>query len=135
MFLIRNYFVSGSWVVPCKDCLNINSCFWKHARWEPMQCRYTHYSSFETSNCLKHKKLLFIGDSTNRGILHYIIEQINGTLHSMDKTHSIKEYTHLNSGRTNMTFGYYPHFWLPANHRQKFHKIIYQLIKRYLCVL
>lgn len=80
--------------------------------------------------CLADKNILFLGDSTNRGIMHFLIEKINGSLYSVDKTHSLKVYQNLNKLKTNMTFAYYPHFWLPARHRPKFHKVLFQLIKR-----
>ena len=120
----------GSWTMPCTDCRNVNSCYWKLARWQPDTCNYRQLSEIEIQQCLVNKKLLFLGDSTNRGIMHYIIEKINGSLYTMDKTHTIKVYPDLNGGRTNSSYAYYPHFWLPSKHRPKFHKVLYQLIKR-----
>ena len=66
--------------------------------------------------------------------MHFLVERANGTLNSMDKTHSLKTYPGLNREKTNMAFAYYPHFWLPVKHRPKFDKVLYQLIKRYVCI-
>ncbi len=35
-------------------------------------------------------QILFIGDSTNRGMMHYVMEQVNDSLTEWDKTHHIK---------------------------------------------
>lgn len=75
-------------------------------------------------------QLLFIGDSTNRGILHYVIERVNGTLEEWDKTHDIRVYGNVNEGRTAVSFAYYPQFWLPTNQRPVFDKALYHLIQK-----
>lgn len=75
-------------------------------------------------------QLLFIGDSTNRGIMHYFIEKINGSLMEWDKTHDLKIYPNINSGRTHISFAYYPKFWLPTDQRPSFEKAIYQLLEK-----
>ncbi|UYV69690.1 CPED1 [Cordylochernes scorpioides] len=74
--------------------------------------------------------LLFVGDSTNRGMMHYLMERLNGSLTSSDKTHHIRLYPDLNRGRTFIGFSYYPQFWLPTNQRPVFDKALYQLIQR-----
>ncbi|XP_060593703.1 cadherin-like and PC-esterase domain-containing protein 1 [Ruditapes philippinarum] len=119
----------AQWVVPCRSCSNDKECFWENARWEPRDCQYEQLSASRLKQCLAGKKLLFIGDSTNRGVSNYIIEQINGSLYDWDKTHSTRVYSNINHDRTQFTFAYYPHFWLPADHRPRFSKVIYQLIK------
>lgn len=75
-------------------------------------------------------QLLFIGDSTNRGMMHYLIERLNGTLSEWDKTHDIRLYDNINNKRTMVSFAYYPQFWLPTNQRPVFDKALYQLIQR-----
>ena len=117
-------------MVPCTDCRSEKSCHWNVAKWQPDTCSYRYFTNDKIQKCLEKKNILFIGDSTNRGIMHHLIERTNGTLNSMDKTHTLKTYPYLNKGNTNMAFAYYPHFWLPAKHRPKFHKVLYQLIKR-----
>lgn len=76
-------------------------------------------------------QILFLGDSTNRGIMHYLLEQVNGTLQEWDKTHDIKLYSNLNNHKTSMSFAYYPQFWLPTDHRPTFDKAFYQLVRKY----
>lgn len=119
----------ASWFVPCEDCKNPNSCHWKTAIWQPKFCQTTHLDDFDIRACFKGRKVLFIGDSTNRGIMHYILEKINGSLSEWDKTHNLKLYKSINSNHTDLSFSYYPQFWLPNNHRPAFDKAIFQLIK------
>ena len=77
-------------------------------------------------------QVLFIGDSTNRGILHYVMEQVNGSLHEWDKTHHLRVYSALNANHTAFSFAYYPQFWLPSQHRPVLDKALYQLIKKWV---
>lgn len=74
---------------------------------------------------------MFIGDSTNRGVLHYLSQRVNGTLWEWDKTHNLRVYPGLNNNTTFFGFAYYPQFWLPAKHRPVFDKAFYQLIRRF----
>lgn len=120
---------SAVWNVPCKSCEDQNSCYWQQARWQPISCQHVSHNAAEIKECFKGKKVLFIGDSTNRGIMHYILEKINGSLTDWDKTHDLKMYTSINNKQTTMSFAYYPQFWLPNNHRPGFDKAVYQLIK------
>ena len=85
--------------------------------------------AFESMNS-KSFQILFIGDSTNRGIMHYVMEQANDSLTEWDKTHNIKIYNNINHEQTTVSFAYYPQFWLPANQRPVFDKALYQLIKK-----
>lgn len=123
------FFLTASWFVPCEDCKNPNSCHWKTAIWQPKFCQTTHLDDYDIRACFKGRKVLFIGDSTNRGILHYILEKINGSLSEWDKTHNLKLYKSINGNQTDLSFSYYPQFWLPTNHRPAFDKAIFQLIK------
>lgn len=122
---------SGRWVLPCTSCSDRKSCFWSEAVWHPYNCRYVVPSKDVLSRCLDGKKILFIGDSTNRGMMHYVMEKLNGSLNQWDKTHDIRVYTNVNKGRTFVSFAYYPQFWLPTNQRPVFDKALYQLIQRY----
>ncbi|KAK3610558.1 hypothetical protein CHS0354_008994 [Potamilus streckersoni] len=119
----------GKWYVPCQSSSEENTCHWKHSKWQPMGCQYKQLQQQDIKQCLKGKKLLFVGDSTNRGMLHYILEVLNGTLMEWDKTHTTRIYRNLNSNQTLFVFAYYPHFWLPRNHRPTFDKVLYQLIR------
>ncbi|UYV69691.1 CPED1 [Cordylochernes scorpioides] len=106
------------------------SCFWTNATWQPHSCRHRVLDRASLEECLAGKKLLFVGDSTNRGMMHYLMERLNGSLTSSDKTHHIRLYPDLNRGRTFIGFSYYPQFWLPTNQRPVFDKALYQLIQR-----
>lgn len=119
----------ASWFVPCEDCKNSNSCHWKTSIWQPKFCQTKHLDDYDIRACFKGRKVLFIGDSTNRGIMHYILEKINGSLSEWDKTHNLKLYKSINGNHTDLSFSYYPQFWLPTNHRPAFDKAIFQLIK------
>ena len=72
---------------------------------------------------------MFIGDSTNRGIMHYLIEHANESLTEWDKTHDTKVYRNLNRMQTTVSFAYYPQFWLSADLRPMFDETLFQLIK------
>ncbi|KAM7309234.1 cadherin-like and PC-esterase domain-containing protein 1 [Ixodes scapularis] len=120
----------GRWILPCEKCSNKDSCFWREARWQPYHCRYVHLPQRTLSRCMSGKKLLFIGDSTNRGMMHYVMERLNGSLQHWDKTHDIRLYGNLNRGETTASFAYYPQFWLPTSQRPVFDKAVYQLIER-----
>ncbi|RWS24599.1 cadherin-like and PC-esterase domain-containing protein 1 [Leptotrombidium deliense] len=121
---------SGKWVLPCQRCDQKWTCYWNQARWEPDTCQHKLLSSTHVSKCLENKKILFVGDSTNRGIMHYLIERLNGSLTDSDKTHNIRVYNDLNRGKTVIAFTYYPKFWLPSNQRPAFDKTLLQLLER-----
>ncbi|XP_035676867.1 cadherin-like and PC-esterase domain-containing protein 1 isoform X2 [Branchiostoma floridae] len=124
--------VPGSWVMPCGECRDKSSCHWSMAEWHPGKCRHEVMSRDKLQQCLTGKKVLFIGDSTNRGMMYYLMEQVNGTLTEWDKTHNIKVYNNLNNNRTSVSFAYYPQFWLQPDHRPVFDKALYQLMRRSL---
>ncbi|XP_033745982.1 cadherin-like and PC-esterase domain-containing protein 1 [Pecten maximus] len=117
------------WYVPCESCGRMASCHWKQARWQTSTCTTQFLSVPQVKKCLAGRKLLFIGDSTNRGILHYILERVNGSLTQWDKTHNLKIYRNINHNSTVLSFAYYPQFWLPVDHRPAFDKAVYQLIR------
>ncbi|XP_060069203.1 cadherin-like and PC-esterase domain-containing protein 1 [Ylistrum balloti] len=117
------------WYVPCENCRKMSSCYWKQARWQTSGCTSQFLSAPQVQKCLAGRKLLFIGDSTNRGILHYILERINGSLTQWDKTHNLKIYRNVNNNSTVLSFAYYPQFWLPTDHRPAFDKAVYQIIR------
>ncbi|KFM56818.1 hypothetical protein X975_20021, partial [Stegodyphus mimosarum] len=125
MPICREGDATGRWVLPCRSCADRSSCFWREAVWQPYGCRHAILSTEQLKRCLAGKKLLFIGDSTNRGMMHYVIERLNGTLSEWDKTHDIRVYTNVNNGRTAVSFAYYPQFWLPTNQRPVFDKALY----------
>ena len=75
-------------------------------------------------------QVLFIGVSTNRGIMHYLMEQVNDSLTHWDKTYDTQLYSGLNQDQTTVGFAYYPQFWLPAGQRPVFDKALAQLLKQ-----
>lgn len=98
-------------------------------------------SKYESSNCYRSKNIhvlpqvLFIGDSTNRGMMYYLMERVNTTLEDWDKAHDTIMYHNLNQGRTIASYSYYPQFWLPKDQRPTFQTALQQLIERCVCVL
>ncbi|XP_029658477.1 cadherin-like and PC-esterase domain-containing protein 1 [Octopus sinensis] len=122
----------GQWVVPCSTCSSTALCYWQKAIWQPKSCTHRWFPRNQLQKCFTNKKLLFLGDSTNRGIMHYILEKVNMTLQEWDKTHNIKHYDNLNNHTTSMSFAYYPQFWLPTDHRPTFDKAFYQLLRKNL---
>ncbi|XP_070191938.1 cadherin-like and PC-esterase domain-containing protein 1 [Littorina saxatilis] len=125
---------AGVWHVPCSSCGDHDAqCYWKEAVWSPFTCREPRLSQAHLQRCFKNKKVLFIGDSTNRGILHYMSQRVNGSLWEWpDKTHHLRVYPPINHNTTRFSFAYYPQFWLPALHRPVFDKALYQVIRRTL---
>ncbi|XP_047490738.1 cadherin-like and PC-esterase domain-containing protein 1 [Penaeus chinensis] len=63
-------------------------------------------------------------------MLYALVEKVNGSLTSWDKTHDLKVIRKVSSGHTNFAFAYYPKFWLPSNQRPVFDKTLYQLLLR-----
>ncbi|KAL1435724.1 hypothetical protein MTO96_010509 [Rhipicephalus appendiculatus] len=79
--------------------------------------------------CSLKQQLLFLGDSTNRGIMYYVLMRLNGTLGEWHKSHGIALHAQrLNGGRTAAGFAYYPQFWLPPNRRPTLARTLNQLI-------
>lgn len=117
--LCRNGHYRGHWLLPCIDCDNRTSCFWKQAVWTTKDCLYKPGGVEESALQSKFtgKTLLFFGDSTIRGIMYYMIERINSTLQAWEMSHGTLVYTNINGGSTRMCFVYYPQFWLPLEQR------------------
>ena len=75
-------------------------------------------------------QLLFIGDSTNRGIMYFLMERVNSTLQDWEKAHRTLLFGHLNQGRTHVGYSYYPQFWLEERARPTFQHALEQLLTR-----
>lgn len=117
--LCTNAYHKGYWILPCIDCSDRNSCFWKEAVWATRQCLYD-LSGMEEGALqgkFSGKTLLFFGDSTMRGMMYYLIERINGSLQTWEVSHNTLIYTNVNGGNTTMCFMYFPQFWLPVDQR------------------
>ncbi|XP_065351092.1 cadherin-like and PC-esterase domain-containing protein 1 [Cloeon dipterum] len=114
---------AGRWVLPCRDCRNRTSCWWEQARWQPFECQHPKVQL--PQKCLENKKVLFMGDSTVRGMMHHVLERLNGSLGVKDKSHGL---SHFKVANTALAFAYYPQFWLRPPHRPIFAKTLYQLL-------
>ncbi|KAG8439823.1 hypothetical protein GDO86_005839 [Hymenochirus boettgeri] len=119
----------GQWIVPCLSCEDNRTCDWRAITWYTYTCHHAILLESELQHCMQQRKLLFIGDSTNRGIMHYLIERVNKTLQEWQKSHAMKFYN-INNGTTAIGYSYYPQFWIEASHRPTFENALVQLIKR-----
>lgn len=75
-------------------------------------------------------QVLFLGDSTNRGMMFFLMERVNSSLEDWGKAHDMLVYRNLNAERTTVSYSYYPQFWLEKNHRPTFRQALLQLISR-----
>ncbi|XP_047660380.1 cadherin-like and PC-esterase domain-containing protein 1 isoform X1 [Tachysurus fulvidraco] len=120
----------GHWVVPCLSCSDNRTCDWREVAWQPDSCYHPVLEQPQLQRCMMDKKVLFIGDSTNRGMMYYLMERVNTTLEDWDKAHDTIIYHNLNQGRTLISYSYYPQFWLQKNQRPTFQQALEQLIDR-----
>ncbi|KAM3925191.1 cadherin-like and PC-esterase domain-containing protein 1 [Leptodactylus fuscus] len=120
----------GHWLVPCLSCSDNRTCDWRAISWQPYQCHHPVLQSLEIQHCLTDRKIIFIGDSTNRGMMYYMIERVNGSLQEWQKAHGMKLYDNINNGRTSVSYSYYPQFWIDIRKRTSFEESLVQLIKR-----
>ncbi|XP_045898790.1 cadherin-like and PC-esterase domain-containing protein 1, partial [Micropterus dolomieu] len=79
---------------------------------------------------MTNRKVLFIGDSTNRGMMYFLMERVNSSLEDWGKAHDTLVYRNLNGGRTLVSYSYYPQFWLQKNQRPTFRQALLQLLDR-----
>ncbi|XP_073508169.1 cadherin-like and PC-esterase domain-containing protein 1 isoform X2 [Phyllobates terribilis] len=120
----------GLWLVPCLSCSDNRTCDWRAISWQPYKCHHPVLQNHELQHCLMDRKIIFIGDSTNRGMMYYLMEKVNGSLEDWQKTHGMKFYTNINSGRTTISYSYYPQFWIDIRKRPTFEEALVKLIKR-----
>nr|DBA31238.1 TPA: hypothetical protein GDO54_007116 [Pyxicephalus adspersus] len=120
----------GQWIVPCLNCLDNRTCDWRAITWQPYKCYHPVLQRTELQQCVKDRKILFIGDSTNRGMMYYLTERVNGTLQEWQKTHGMKLFDNVNYGRTNISYSYYPQFWIDAKKRPTFEDALEHLLER-----
>nr|XP_019961732.1 PREDICTED: cadherin-like and PC-esterase domain-containing protein 1 [Paralichthys olivaceus] len=76
------------------------------------------------------RKVLFIGDSTNRGMMYFLMERVNSSLDDWGKAHDTLVHRDLNAGRTLVSYSYYPQFWLEKEQRPTFREALLQLLHR-----
>ncbi|XP_048863370.1 cadherin-like and PC-esterase domain-containing protein 1 isoform X1 [Brienomyrus brachyistius] len=120
----------GRWVVPCLSCSDNRTCDWRVVSWQPDDCYYPVLEGPQLRDCMLGRKVLFIGDSTNRGMMYYFMERVNGTLEAWDKAHDTIVYHNVNDGGTLISYSYYPQFWLDRSQRPTFERALQQLIER-----
>ncbi|NXH37549.1 CPED1 protein, partial [Dicaeum eximium] len=120
----------GQWIVPCLSCSDNRTCDWREITWQPHGCRHSVLAKPELQRCVEGRRILFIGDSTNRGMMYYLIERVNKTLQEWQKTHDVKCYHNINEGKTFISYSYYPQFWMNANQRPTFERALEQLLQR-----
>ncbi|XP_009685609.1 cadherin-like and PC-esterase domain-containing protein 1 isoform X1 [Struthio camelus] len=120
----------GQWIVPCLSCSDNRTCDWREITWQPHGCQYAVLAKPELQQCAEGRRILFIGDSTNRGMMYYLIERVNETLQEWQKTHDVKCYHNINEGKTFISYSYYPQFWMSVNQRPTFEKALKQLLQR-----
>ncbi|KAM9824593.1 cadherin-like and PC-esterase domain-containing protein 1 [Neosynchiropus ocellatus] len=121
---------SGQWVVPCLSCSDNRTCDWREVAWQPDGCHHPHVDPPLLQHCMMDRKLLFIGDSTNRGMMYFFMERVNTSLADWGKAHDTLVYGELNGGRTFVSYSYYPQFWLEKSRRPTFRQALQQLLHR-----
>ncbi|CAH1774151.1 unnamed protein product, partial [Owenia fusiformis] len=66
----------GAWLVPCIDCNDDKKCYWNEAIWQPNNCSYHSPTLKQIQHSFQGKKVLFLGDSTLRGMMYFLIEAV-----------------------------------------------------------
>ncbi|XP_029681365.1 cadherin-like and PC-esterase domain-containing protein 1 isoform X2 [Takifugu rubripes] len=122
--------VPGQWVVPCLSCSDNRTCDWRDVAWQPRGCFHPVVERQLLQDCLADRKLLFLGDSTNRGMMFFLMERVNSSLEDWGKAHDTLVYRNLNAQRTSVSYSYYPQFWLEKPRRPSFRQALLQLISR-----
>lgn len=120
----------GRWVVPCLSCSDNRTCDWREVAWQPDGCYHPLVDRPLLQHCMRDRKVLFIGDSTNRGMMYFLMERVNVSLEDWGKAHDTLVYRNLNSDRTQVSYSYYPQFWLEKKKRPTFRQALLQLIDR-----
>ncbi|XP_076020587.1 cadherin-like and PC-esterase domain-containing protein 1 [Genypterus blacodes] len=122
--------VPGQWVVPCLSCADNRTCDWREVAWQPEGCYHPLLDRPKLQDCMMDRKLLFIGDSTNRGMMYFLMERVNSSLEAWGKAHDTLTFTDLNQGRTQVRYSYYPQFWLQKHLRPTFQQALQELLTR-----
>lgn len=122
--------VPGRWVVPCLSCSDNRTCDWREVAWQPDGCSHPVVDRSQLQDCMRDRKVLFIGDSTNRGMMYFLMERVNSSLEDWGKAHDTLIYKNLNGGQTLVGYSYYPQFWLEKKNRPTFRQALLQLLHR-----
>ncbi|XP_054623597.1 cadherin-like and PC-esterase domain-containing protein 1 [Dunckerocampus dactyliophorus] len=122
--------VAGRWLVPCLSCSDTRTCDWREVAWQPDGCSHPVVERPLLQECMTRRKVLFLGDSTNRGMMYFLLERLNSSLVDWVKAHDTLVYKNLNHGRTWVSYSYYPQFWLDHMHRPTFKQALTWLLRR-----
>ncbi|XP_034434182.1 cadherin-like and PC-esterase domain-containing protein 1 [Hippoglossus hippoglossus] len=120
----------GRWVVPCLSCSDNRTCDWREVAWQPDGCYHRLVERRLLQGCMTDRKVLFIGDSTNRGMMYFLMERVNSSLEDWGKAHDTLVHRDLNAGQTLVSYSYYPQFWLEKEQRPTFREALLQLLHR-----
>ncbi|XP_068611618.1 cadherin-like and PC-esterase domain-containing protein 1 [Brachionichthys hirsutus] len=120
----------GQWLVPCLSCSDNRTCDWREVAWQPDGCYHPIVDRLRLQDCMRDRKVLFIGDSTNRGMMFFLMERLNSSLVDWGQAHDTLVYRNLNGGRTLAGYSYYPQFWLDRKLRPTFRQALLQLLDR-----
>ncbi|XP_023808151.1 cadherin-like and PC-esterase domain-containing protein 1 isoform X1 [Oryzias latipes] len=120
----------GRWVVPCLSCSDNRTCDWREVAWQPDGCYHPLVKRPLLQDCMTDRKVLFIGDSTNRGMMYFLMERLNSSLEDWGKAHNTLIYQNLNKGRSQVSYSYYPQFWMERSQRPAFREVLLQLLDR-----
>ncbi|KAJ8006693.1 hypothetical protein DPEC_G00109870 [Dallia pectoralis] len=121
--------VPGRWVVPCLSCADNRTCDWREVAWQPNGCFHPFLDRPLLQDCMRDRKVMFIGDSTNRGMMYFLMERVNSSLKDWGKAHDTLVYRNINQGHTHISYSYYPRFWLERSRRPTFQRALEQLIQ------
>ncbi|XP_077401623.1 cadherin-like and PC-esterase domain-containing protein 1 isoform X2 [Vanacampus margaritifer] len=120
----------GRWLVPCLSCSDNRTCDWREVAWQPDGCYHPLVDAGGLRECMAGRKVLFLGDSTNRGMMYFLTERLNSSLLAWDRSHGTLLYDDVNEGRTPVAYSYYPQFWLERGRRPTFSQALAQLLHR-----
>ncbi|XP_036066152.1 cadherin-like and PC-esterase domain-containing protein 1 isoform X1 [Oryzias melastigma] len=126
----RSGHAPGRWVVPCLSCSDNRTCDWREVAWQPDGCYHPVVRRPLLQDCMTDRKVLFIGDSTNRGMMYFLMERLNSSLEDWGKAHNTLIYRNLNKGRSQVSYSYYPQFWMERSQRPAFKEVLLQLLDR-----
>lgn len=63
-------------------------------------------------------------------MMYFLMERVNVSLVDWGKAHNTLVYHNLNNGRTQVSYSYYPQFWLEKGRRPTFRQALLQLLHR-----
>ncbi|CAH8514776.1 unnamed protein product [Schistosoma mattheei] len=121
--------IHSAWFIPCKSCnhtSNETNCDWSNALWyEPNDpiypCLYNTRSIQNDKSLIttyvRNRVLLFLGDSTLRGLMYSLLYRVNKTLSHVQETHG--QITLINSATITTRFTYFPDYSIKSQFNNK----------------